>query len=203
MKTAFQYCLIMLMSLHLIACSQPVKLRPLATDDIILAFGDSLTEGRGVNKVNSYPSMLQKMSGRTVINSGISGETTGEGLKRIKRELDKHQPRLMILMHGGNDILRDAPKETTKSNLISMVAEAQKRDIEVVLIAVPNKRVLSTTAPVYPEVAEQLGLSIDESSVSEIMKQPKLKSDIVHFNKEGYQLLAEKIFSLLKNSGAL
>lgn len=82
------------------------RLEPLKEGDVILAFGDSLTVGVGTQKQNSYPSVLARLTGTTVINAGVSGETTAEGLVRLSRLLDEHRPGLLILLEGGNDILR-------------------------------------------------------------------------------------------------
>ena len=183
-------------------CSRP-ELSPISSDGTILAFGDSLTFGVGTTKINSYPSVLAQMTGLNVINAGISGETTTGGLARLPEVLDRTVPDLLILIEGGNDILRNQSKSTLKTNLQQMIELAQSRRIPVVLIAIPEKSLLSNAAPLYAELAEQYGLVYDDSLIGGLQRSPSLKSDIVHFNKEGYREMAESIYELLDDSGAI
>jgi len=69
-------------AMSLIACSDP-ELKPLSDNAIVLAFGDSLTAGLGVAPTAAYPAVLESLSGRTVINAGVSGELTEQGLQRL------------------------------------------------------------------------------------------------------------------------
>jgi lysophospholipase L1-like esterase len=183
-------------------CSRP-ELSPISSDGTILAFGDSLTFGVGTTKINSYPSVLAQMTGLNVINAGVSGETTTDGLARLPELLDRTVPDLLILIEGGNDILRNQSKSTLKTNLQQMIELAQSRRIPVVLIAIPEKSLLSNAAPLYAELAEQYGLVYDDSLIGGLQRSPSLKSDIVHFNKEGYREMAESIYELLDDSGAI
>lgn len=73
----------------------------LASDAVILAFGDSLTHGNGAKENESYPAVLQELTGRKVINAGISGEESEPGLNRLPGLLEQHKPQLLILCHGG------------------------------------------------------------------------------------------------------
>ncbi|NNM14640.1 MAG: arylesterase, partial [Gammaproteobacteria bacterium] len=82
-------------------------LSPLSQNATIVAFGDSLTQGVGTTRDKSYPAVLAEISGRNVINAGISGETTTEGLGRFASVLEQNAPELVILIEGGNDILRN------------------------------------------------------------------------------------------------
>ena len=92
--------------LALFAYSGDVKVARLPVGATVLAFGDSLTSGVGVSKTESYPSVLARMTGLNVINAGVSGELTQEGLGRLPALLDEISPNLLILAEGGNDILR-------------------------------------------------------------------------------------------------
>ena len=179
------------------------KLDVIASDGTILAFGDSLTVGVGTSIENSYPTILAQLTGLTVINSGISGETTDRGLERLPAELDRTQPDLMILIEGGNDILRNKSKSQLKANLKGMIEQANIRSIPVVLIGIPEKSLFSDSAPLYEELAEEFDLVFDDSLIGGLQRSPSMKSDIVHFNKQGYRKMAESIYELLDDSGAL
>lgn len=180
----------------------PSKLEPLPQNGTILAFGDSLTAGVGVTKDNSYPSALAELSGLTVINSGVSGETTAEGLKRLQEVLDNIKPDLLILLEGGNDILRNKSLSETKANLASMIELAQRNKIPVVLIGVPQKALFSNSAPLYGELADKYQLVFDDSLIADLQRSPSFKSDYVHFNEKGYRKMATAIYELLKEEGA-
>nr|WP_305909554.1 GDSL-type esterase/lipase family protein [Methylomarinum sp. Ch1-1]MDP4522473.1 GDSL-type esterase/lipase family protein [Methylomarinum sp. Ch1-1] len=105
MKPILFACFLML----LFGCEQPPQLNKLPTEAVILAFGDSLTYGTGASPQRNYPSVLSQLTGLQVINAGIPGEISRNGRKRLPDILDKQQPDLLILIHGGNDILRKIP----------------------------------------------------------------------------------------------
>ena len=138
-----------------------------------------------------------------MINAGISGETTSEGLLRLPELLTSEAPDLLILFEGGNDILRKQDLTITKSNLDKMIQLAKKMDVPVVLVGVPTKSLLVKTAGFYAELAEQHEIPLEGSIVSKLIKKPSMKSDSVHFNVAGYRALAEAIFELLKDNGAV
>lgn len=192
-------CVTGLLCLLLAACGEP-GFRPLAAGETILAFGDSLTEGRGVNPAQSYPSVLASLSGHPVINGGVSGELSRAGRARLPGLLAEHRPALVILLEGGNDILRGSGEGALKANLAAMIEAVQGSGAQVLLVAVPRKSLFADGAPLYGELAEQYGLVLDNDSLGELLRTPGLKSDAVHLNAQGYGALAER---LLQARGAL
>lgn len=195
-------CVTGLLCLLLAACGEP-GLRPLAAGETILAFGDSLTEGRGVNPAQSYPSVLASLSGHPVINGGVSGELSRAGRARLPGLLAEHRPALVILLEGGNDILRGSGEGALKANLAAMIEAVQGSGAQVLLVAVPRKSLFADGAPLYGELAEQYGLVLDNDSLGELLRTPGLKSDAVHLNAQGYGALAERLHRLLQARGAL
>lgn len=185
----------------LTACGDKA-LAPLPEDASILAFGDSLTVGKGTSINQSYPAVLATLSGREVFNRGISGETTAEGLKRLPAVLDETQPDLLLLMHGGNDILRNLSKTQAKANLQSMIDLAKGRSIPVVLVGIPEKTLFSSSAPLYQELAKENNLVFEDDIISGLLKKPSMKSDSVHFNSAGYSAIANELYSVLESNGA-
>ncbi len=194
--------LAVLLFVILSACSKD-ELKPLNQNDVIVAFGDSLTAGYGVSKDNAYPVRLAELTGHTVINAGVSGETTRQGLQRIDSVLDKHIPSLVILFEGGNDILRNQDLSKTKKNLDQMIQKIKQSGAQVLLVGLPKKSLLSSTAELYKELADQHDIPLQSSIVAKLLRQPAMKSDSVHFNAKGYAALAEAIAELLRESGAI
>jgi len=187
------------------ACNQHSKrLNKLPSDAVILAFGDSLTYGTGVSAKNDYPSVLAELTHREVINEGVPGEISGDGLKRLPALLDEYKPQLLILIHGGNDILKQIPEHDTASNLDSMIVEAKSRNIAVVMLGVPKPGLLfMKSADIYQAIAKRNEVFIDLDTLPAILGDNDLKSDLIHPNDEGYRQMATNIFNLLKNAGAL
>ncbi|PJC92889.1 arylesterase [Aeromonas lusitana] len=188
--------------LLLAACGEP-GLKPLGAGATILAFGDSLTEGRGVSPAQSYPSVLASLSGHTVINGGVSGELSEAGRARLPALLAEHKPALVILLEGGNDILRGSGEGALKANLAAMIEAVQGSGAQLLLVAVPRKSLFADGAPLYEELADQYQLVLDNDSIGELLRSPTLKSDGVHFNEQGYRVLAERLHRRLQESGAL
>ena len=100
----------------------------LAKDAVILAFGDSLTFGTGAAPGESYPAVLERLVGRRVVNEGIPGEITGEGLERLPEVLRREKPALLILCHGANDLLRFLDKRRAAANLRAMIRLAREKE---------------------------------------------------------------------------
>jgi len=188
--------------LLLSSCSDK-RLQPLPADSVILAFGDSLTFGVGTKPEFSYPSQLAQLTGLQVINAGVSGEITDDGLIRLRKELETLQPDLIILLEGGNDILRNIPFDEIKSNLSEMITLAEKDNIPVILIGVPKKNLFSDSASFYLELAQQHQIIFDGEIIGDLIRTRSMKSDSVHFNQKGYRKLAENIYQLLLDKGGL
>jgi acyl-CoA thioesterase-1 len=184
-------------------CGQQSKLQPLAPDAVVLAFGDSLTFGTGANEEESYPAQLARLSGRRVVREGVPGEVSASGLKRLPGMLDEHRPRLLLLCHGGNDFLRRLPKAEAAANVRAMIRLAQSRGIDVVLIGTPEFGLLLSPPDFYAEIAKELRVPYEGGVLSTILRDSNLKSDQVHPNAQGYRMMAERVYALLKKAGAV
>jgi len=201
MRQIVSVILVLLLS----ACKERVNPLPkLSGDAVILAFGDSLTRGSGASANNDYPSILAGLSKHEVINEGVPGEISADGLKRLPALLDNYQPAMLIVIHGGNDILKKIPEDVTANNLKNMINEAKSRNIIVVMLGVPKPGLFFLeSAEIYQQLAEENNITTDLDTLPDILGDKKLKSDPIHPNNEGYKLMATKIFELLKDTGAL
>jgi acyl-CoA thioesterase-1 len=120
-------------------CGKEVALPSLPPDAVILAFGDSLTEGTGAGSEENYPAVLEALTGRRVVNAGKRGEESDAGLARLPGVMARVKPDLVILEHGGNDILRGRDLKRTEENLKQMVLLVQGEGASVVLLGIPSR----------------------------------------------------------------
>ena len=177
-------------------------LRP---NDVVVAFGDSLTSGVGDKPELSYPAHLHRFIARKVVNAGLPGETSTEGLKRLPDVLEKYQPELIIICHGGNDILQHLDRATLKQNIGQMCKIAKNRGVGVVLIAVPELGLGLQDLPLYKELGEELNVPVLSGTLAELLPDNRYSSpdDPVHLNGHGYKKLADAVAGLLAEKGVL
>lgn len=190
--------------LNLYACSDSSNIQTvLPSDATILAFGDSLTFGTGADKGQDYPSILASMTNMEVINAGVPGEVSSNGLKRLPQLLEQHAPDLLILIHGGNDILRKLPRDNQKNNLLAMIELAIGNNTKVVLLGVPQPGLFLKSAEIYEQIGDNTNIPTELSLLPDILGDQSLKSDIAHPNAKGYQKMAEGIYDFLKEENIL
>jgi acyl-CoA thioesterase I len=191
------------LALLLAACSKPPQLPYLDTNANVLAFGDSLTFGTGANPQESYPAQLKSLVNRNVIAAGVPGEVSEDGLARLPAALDEHQPKLMILCHGGNDFLRKLGDDKAAANVRAMVKLAKDRGIAVMLLATPRPGLSVSPPAFYAEIAKEFSLPMNDSALKKVLTDNSLKSDLVHPNAQGYRVIAEELAKLMKAAGAV
>jgi acyl-CoA thioesterase-1 len=204
-RRSLSYGILLWSCFCLISCSDSLpSLRPLTTNAVILAFGDSLTFGTGANsQTESYPVVLQQLIGRTVINAGIPGEISQQGLLRLPMILEQTKPDLVVLCHGGNDLIRQLGNEQLKNNLEKMIRLIQNSGAEVLLIAVPRFSITLAVPDLYTELASAYKLPIELTILPELERDSAMKSDTIHPNTMGYKLLAERISKLIITAGGI
>jgi len=189
--------------LLLMACDSGQIFHKLRPNSIILAFGDSLTYGTGAEEGFSYPSQLKRMIARKVHNAGVPGEVSAEGARRLPTVLDEVNPDLVILCHGGNDMLQKLGKQQLKENLRRMFEAVNQRGIPVVMIAVPRPGLLLSDADVYQDLATELNIPLVDDVIGKLLSDRQFKSDRVHPNAMGYKILAESIAEKLVELGVI
>ena len=173
----------------------------LPIDTKILAFGDSITYGYNVETQQNYPSQLSRLLLADVINAGVNGEVTREGLRRLPGLLEKHKPQILVITHGGNDIIRRKSLIKAKENIKKMIELAREKNIHVVLVGVPMLEVITlSTAQIYYEIADEMSVPLEASALETILGDNYLKIDQIHPNAEGYKLLANSIANLITNT---
>lgn len=197
------FLIVIIIGINYYKSTQEVDVQSLSLplDTKVLTFGDSLTFGYGVARDKSYPSVLVDLLHVTVINEGISGELSAQGLARLSSALERHKPDILVLCHGANDILRKQDLTQTKANLNQMVKMAKDKGIYVLLVGVPTFDILSFNVPsFYYEVAKENRIEIEDKSLKKVLEGENLKSDQVHPNEQGYDLMAKNIARILSEN---
>ena len=188
------------------ACSKPRE-ATIPPGSQVLALGDSLTEGVGVRHEEAWPALLAGQTGWTVINGGVSGNTSSDALRRLPALLDQQAPALVLVTLGGNDMLRRIPQQETVANLEKIIALIRTKRAKPVLVATPNPSLMGAvfrhlSAPgFYRTVAEAQQVPLIEDAMAEVLSDPLLKVDQLHPNAAGHVQLSEKIYKELKSMG--
>jgi acyl-CoA thioesterase-1 len=175
---------------------------------IIVAFGDSLTAGFGADPGSSYPDFLQKELDRRglkwrVVNAGVSGDTTTDGLNRIDEVLSYH-PAIVVLEFGGNDGLRGLPLQNTRANLDQMIGLLQKASVRVVLAGMtlpPNygPDYIRPFEAMYTELASKYNIPRIGFLLAGVGGHPRLmQRDGLHPTAEGNAIVARTVFKSLE-----
>lgn len=167
------------------------------TGETIICFGDSLTYGTGSEKGMDYPSQLSRLIGIEVFNAGVPGDTTATALNRID-EIIGMNPRIVLITLGGNDLKNRVRKEMVFKNLEKLITIIQNNGALVILggIDVPfwgrgfNK--------VYVELSEKTGSVLIQNVFKDILGEPRLMSDTIHPNSQGYTIMANHFYKALQ-----
>jgi len=175
---------------------------------IIVCFGDSLTAGYGTDPGQSYPDVLQTILDTAsypyrVINEGVSGNTTKDGLDRISRVIALH-PQLVVLEFGGNDGLRGLPIETTHKNMASMIDQLQGARIKVALagITLPpdyGPDYIAKFNAMYPALAKQYHVPLLPFLLKDVYGVPgDMQDDATHATAQGNKQVAANVAGLIE-----
>ena len=190
----------------LIAASVSAK----AETPVILVFGDSISAGYGLERVEQgWVALLQtrlkdQEYGYQVVNASVTGETTAGGLARLPRALMLHQPKIVILELGGNDGLRALPIAQMRANLVRMVDLASAAGAKVVLLGMrmpPNygPEYTEQFRLCYSDLARDKKLSLVPFLLNDIALVPDLmQADGIHPNELGQPKLLVNVWPSLK-----
>ena len=165
----------------------------------IIFLGDSLTEGIGSLEGNDYPSLVSKeLNLEDVINAGVSGDTTEDALKRLQADVLDKNPSLVIVLLGGNDFLTRVSVEETIINLDKIVKRISNTNSAVVLVHIKTNPLNDKYRGEAKKIAKKYQASFVTDVMDEILGNPKLMSDQIHPNAEGYKIMAERISPAVK-----
>jgi acyl-CoA thioesterase I len=177
-------------------------------EPVILAFGDSLTAGFGVDSKDSYPARLQRLLAEKgyhykVINAGVSGDTTAGGAARIDWVL-QHAPEVVIIELGANDGLRGLPISEMRKNLGKIIEVCLKNGVKVLLAGMeitPNlgAEYSKDFRESFTLLAEQYKVPLIPFFLENVAARPELtQSDGVHPLGNGYATVTQTVFQYLE-----
>ncbi len=205
----FAPLLILILGLILVGCGGPEIAEDRPKTGKIVALGDSNTEGYGVEESETYVSLLNKKlqeEGYTeyeVINLGVSGDKTSDGLKRVGAVLEQ-DPEIVMVALGGNDFLRGQPMAKVQQNLrdIIIAVRAQKADALLVGVIAPPTRGLGymgSAKDMYKAVAKEFEIPLFPNILKGIsLDQRYMQSDKIHANPKGHEVIAENMWEYLQ-----
>ncbi len=207
-KSIYTIIAIFFLTIALAACGEEASSPPEQTrkeyDGTILAIGDSLTEGLGVEEEDAYPAVLQNKLldngyNYRVINAGVSGETSSGALSRIEWALTL-KPDIVILVTGANDGLRGIDPELIKANITDIIKLLKDREIVVVLGGMQMVQNLGQTytrefSKLYKDIAGDLNVILIPSFLAGVGGNPTLnQSDGIHPTAKGYRMIVGNVY---------
>ena len=173
----------------------PIKNFP-NSHEVIVAFGDSLTEGYGAAEGESFPDVLAQKIDRPVVNLGLSGDTAARAPLRLERVLAE-EPYMVLIEFGANDHMRKQSRQTAINAVAQIVDEVQKAGAIAVIVDTGGPGMDEYTKA-YKKMAKEKGALFVPAILKGIFYTRRLKSDQVHPNAEGYAKIADKVHKRIK-----
>ncbi len=176
----------------------------LAQSKTIMAFGDSLTSGYGLEPAEAYPVLLEKMLREKgydirILNAGVSGDTTSSGLTRLEWQLDMQKPDYVILALGGNDMLRAVDPKVTEENLKKMLEILSARKIPVMLSGMRSYRNLgdifiNSFGRIYKKLAKEYDAVLQPFILEDVaFEKDLMQYDNIHPTARGAEVIAQNM----------
>ncbi len=167
-----------------------------SSGETIIAFGDSLVEGVGSTEGNDFVSLLSQRLNTPIINLGHSGDTTSDALARINDVLVKN-PKVVMVLLGGNDFLKRVPKHEMLSNLEQIITTIQNRGAVVILLGVRGGLITDSYESDLRSLAQKTGSAYVSNVLKGLIGNSKYMDDSVHPNNAGYAIIADHIYPVL------
>lgn len=165
---------------------------------VVIAFGDSLVEGVGASQGRDVVSVLSSRTGVPIVNAGRRGDTTADALTRLDRDVLSRDPRIVIVLLGGNDFLRRVPRERTLAHLTEIVERIRARGAAVILAGVSLGLFVDHYGAGYEDIARRTSTVLVPDVLDGIFGRANLMADQIHPNDRGYALVADRLEPALR-----
>lgn len=162
----------------------------------IVCLGDSITSGVGAEPGQPFPALLATKLGREVVNEGVPGDTAEDGLARVDQAL-AHDPWMVIVELGGNDILRQVPPARTEAALRQVLDRLLAARVVPVLVEL-EVPFAGRYSDVFQRIEDDYEIPVVEDALGEILLDPALKADPIHPNAAGHVQLADAIADVVE-----
>jgi lysophospholipase L1-like esterase len=164
----------------------------------IVAFGDSLVSGNGTSGGGNFVSVLSSRLGVNIINAGRSGDTTSAALNRLQSDVLARDPRIVIVLLGGNDLLRGVPQTQRLANMTQIVQRIRAAGSAVLLVGLSDS-FLNPFGGGLDELADRTDSALVPGILDGILGRQELMADGIHPNNAGHRLIADRIEPALKD----
>jgi acyl-CoA thioesterase-1 len=189
-------------------CAPLLRAQQHGSEAVIVCFGDSLTAGYGADPGHSYPDYLQQLLDSRgyhyrVVNKGISGDTSKDGVNRLNDVLAAH-PAIAVVEFGGNDGLRGLPATATRANLDKVISTLQQAGVKVALagITLPpdyGPDYIHDINETYSLAARKFKVPLLPFLLIHVYNIPGgLQQDGIHATAKGNAIVAEDVFALIR-----
>ncbi|MGB2578794.1 lysophospholipase L1-like esterase [Elusimicrobium simillimum] len=189
--------IVLLFAASLCACAAPAVKKENAVvvpgGTSVVCFGDSLTYGKGSSEGNSYPDVLAGKIDSPVVNLGVNSETAVQALKRLDSVFE-HNPYIVIIEFGGNDVLQGVPFNETLKAIRTMVTATQQHGAVAVVVAVGDAPFMRKYNDAYKKIAKETDSVFVPGIYDGFFDDDSLKADYLHPNDTGYAVFAQRIF---------
>jgi len=167
-------------------------------DQVVIAFGDSLTVGYGTPPGKNYVVYLSEYTNIPIVNAGLSGDTTSEALIRLRGDILDKNPSIVIIMLGGNDFFDGYNEEVVRINLKTIIRKIKSSGAKVILIGI-SKQFIPSLEKVFAKLAWEEGV---DGYVPNILRGILLRKDLmyddIHPNTRGHKIVADRILPVLE-----
>ncbi|MDF1554837.1 MAG: GDSL-type esterase/lipase family protein [Deferrisomatales bacterium] len=184
--------------LLLAACDRGQIFHKLRPDSVVLAFGDSLTAGSGVEPGLTYPAQLEALIRRKVVNAGVAGEDSAAGAGRLPRVLAEQEPDLVILGLGV-----EPDRQRQQGNLRRMFDAVNQLGVPVVMIAVLPPGGAAPDVDPYTALAKELKIPLVHAAVEGLPTERQTGGEPLPGSADGYRKLAEAVADKLDELSAI
>jgi len=197
-RTAIGVVAVVLVAFWLFHDRGPRAAKPTAGSAVV-AFGDSLVEGRGATPGHDFVTRLATRLSVPIVNAGRSGDTAAAALSRLDASVLARNPRVVIVLLGGNDFLRRVPTNETFRSLSTIVERIRQRGAAVVLVGVSVGLVSDPYADEYDALARRTSSALVPDILDDIIGHADRMSDSIHPNDRGYEMIADRIEPVVRD----
>lgn len=165
-------------------------------NDTIVLFGDSLAFGYGSTKDNDMASQLSRKLNTRVINMGVNGNTSSDGVVRVD-EVVAQNPGIVLLSLGGNDFLRRVDRSATRANLATIIQKLQGAGSVVIILGVRDQALVDNADEMYKELSKTYKTGYVSNILAGLVGDSRYMFDSIHPNDVGYAKIVERVYPVV------